>query len=301
MAFRPNGDTVVADLENTCEGGFNLSARSTDGVEIRFAMRPRHDPGDANLYYRGEFAHAFMEIVLLMRVESETEAVGTYNLEGAAGGGVATGTTPARMKYLGDFTSRHYACSCREQLEAWLEDRISETEAYRAAWADPALRERPANWPAQSPLFDYWGPRSHKRMVDMVVAGYSPERAAKVIWNNTDNDGQPIDNDFTVADGLGEQTGSSASGVTKGEDEEYYSVSAAYVDAECKMHLGDAHKTACYPDIALQATIEHEKNHIAQCKERQRIGGLEGQADREVEAYAREAEFWRNWLPENCD
>lgn len=192
-------------------------------------------------------------------------------------------------------------CVCREQLESWIADRISEADAYRAAWADPSLRVRPASWPAQSAFLDYWGPRAHRRMVDMVVAGYSHEQAATVIWNNTTSGGQPIENDFTVADGMGDQTGNSASGEAPAQDEEYISVTAAYVDDACQLHVGDAHETECYPDIALHATIEHENVHVAQCEARQPIGGLNGQADREVEAYARETEYWRNWIPENCD
>ncbi len=279
-----------------CDGTFALRMPT-----MSFEMMPTGEAGGAT--FSGSAASGSVRYDLTITVIGPDRMVGSFEAKTGLSGAGSFMARASGLTFVHEGTpGQRPECVCRAQLEAWIAERIAQAEAYRAAWADPALRPRPAAWPAQSVFLDYWGPRAHRRMIDMVVAGYDPDRAAEVIWNNTSSSGDPIENDFSVADRLGGQdAGATAAAGQLQADEEYESVTAAYVDDACEIHVGDAHRAECYPDIALAATIVHESVHVAQCEARLPIGGLDGQADREVEAYTAEAAFWRNWIPENCD
>lgn len=317
--------TDVADISgDPCAPGFIAEGVGPDGTVFTYEMefvgwqkipfdnmefdRPRREnekdaeyrerlaikPMRTYPIYEGEWnGHPQMSIKLRMMFTATDSGVAQQDMRFTSGQAIGRAQPIIAMRAL-EPSDERYECRCRAKLDAWLDAKIDEAKMWQSAYGREAWRKRPADWPAKDKKEnDAWNANAYNALV------------ARAVENHVA--GASLDAGYDAAlpeirARAAEGAYSGRGGVNKTNVYEAGSERVAETNPECQILTYDSHTTECFPDLSMDSTIRHERQHRKTCRDRGNAGPMSAEqlgAD-EVLAYGEEIKLLTGWAERNC-
>lgn len=288
-------DPQTATVTATCDSGFILSGVTEDGVILDFEMELVDWLAPVGPRYRGELSAQGLMLKMDARIATPRSGASQTEILGSDGFTTLRALPYGVMESRAQEGAPHYACTCRDQLENHIAERIEDLTKIRDTYADDRFHTAPPGYDGLP--WDIWA-YDYLVGLHLTYPGRSlAELGAKLLEDDLAGGVRRYEGEEDQPGGPPTASGEAGEAGIRG-----------WTDKNCNITVTDQHRRTCFPDIERESISKHEAVHAKSCADMRDGKAAEpgpfrevvAHAAEEVEAYNVELDYLRGFVAEKC-